>query len=138
MVFDKQTEVHVPVFYILLEGKQQADYYHALYLAIVASKWKLEPSVATCDFERGLINKIEVQFPSKRDEHGKHLSGTKNNGCLFRFKQAIRRKLVEFQLSVEFRNEKMKQGSIDLHTVVPISEIREIGMPFLKRKIRWT
>ena len=63
MAFDKQIEVHAPVFYILLEGKQQVDYYHVLHLAIVASKLKLEPSVATCDFEKGLINQVKTKFP---------------------------------------------------------------------------
>ena len=40
------------------------------------------------------------------------------------FKQAIRRKLVELKLSVEFRNEEMKHGSIDFLTVTPKSEMR--------------
>ena len=53
------------------------DCYHALYLEIVVSKWKLEPLVDTCDFERGLINQVETQIPSKKDEHGNHFSATR-------------------------------------------------------------
>ena len=81
MLFYVQTAVYAPVVYILMTGKHEILYWHALHWVCVASNWKLDPFSVTCDFEEGLHNAIRGQFV-----------GSILNGCLFHWKQAIRRK----------------------------------------------
>ena len=64
MVFVVQTEVYVPVMYILMSGKHKSFYWHALPWVFVASNWKLYPFSVTFDFEKGLHNAIRGQFVS--------------------------------------------------------------------------
>ena len=87
MVFDVQTAVYVPILYVLMTGKHENLYWHALHWVFVASNWKLDPFSVTCDFEKGLHNAIRGQF-----------TNCILNGCLFHWKQATRRKRVELNI----------------------------------------
>ena len=84
MVFDVQTAVYVPILYVLMTGKHAHLYWHALHWGFVASNWKLDPLFVTRDFEKRLHSSIRGRFTS-----------TIFNGCLFHWKQAIIRKMVE-------------------------------------------
>ena len=85
------------------------------------------PKTVTCDFELALINAIQGIFPF-----------AKINGCLFHWKQAIKRKLS----SLKLKNEKeiieyaMVKFSIDILTVIPINEIRKKGIPFVQDNLK--
>ena len=81
MAFDNQTELCVPIMCVLMTGKMEELYWHALHWVFVASKWKMDPMTVTVDFELGLHNEIRDQFED-----------SDINGCLFHLKQALRRK----------------------------------------------
>lgn len=90
MVFSKLHGVYVPVWFILLPGKKENLYIHALQMATSCSEWKLEASTITCDFEVGLMNACKMQFCGPAQQPPAVMVG-----CLFHFKQAIRRKLLK-------------------------------------------
>ena len=89
MVFKAQTDSYVPVFYILLQGKTTFEYYMALHFVFSATYGKLHPSTVMCDFEKGLHLAVRKQFESGQ---------TKMNGCLFHFKQAIKKNMEKLKL----------------------------------------
>ena len=121
MVYDIQTTVYVPVMYILMTGKSESMYWHALHWVIVCSGWRLEPFLVTCDFEKTLHNAVTGQF-----------KGTKLNGCLFHWKQAIRRKMIALKIDQEQISMAMTTYVLDVLTVIPSNEIRSKGIPYVK------
>ena len=72
MVFDKQTDSFVPVFYVLMTSKTEQIYRIALFWIKFTTNYKMRPLLITCDFEKALYNAISVEFPP-----------TFINGCLF-------------------------------------------------------
>jgi hypothetical protein len=63
MVYAHGYDKYLPVFYILLQSKHQLTYYLALQEAFVASEFTMDASTISCDFEKGLIQAIQWQFP---------------------------------------------------------------------------
>ena len=116
MIFDDTLQIYIPILYILMTNKSQKMYRNALEWIFKLSGRRINPQTVTCDFELALINAIQGIFPF-----------SKINGCLFHWKQAIRRKLLSLKLS----NEKeiveiaMHNNSIDLLTVIPVNEIKK-------------
>ena len=121
MVYDIQTTVYVPVMYILMTGNSESMYWHALHWMIVCSGWRLEPFSVTCDFEKALHNAVTGQF-----------KGTKLNGCLFHWKQAIRRKMIALKIDSDQISMAMTTFVLDVLTVIPPNEIRSKGIPYVK------
>ena len=122
MVFDAQTDAYVPVFYILLTSKTEKIYGHALRLMNESAGNKMNPASVTCDFEKGLHNAILAAFPK-----------AVINGCLFHWKQALRRKLVDLkfeELSVLDRF--MHPQSLETLTLIPPNEIEIKGIPYVR------
>ena len=123
MLFDETLQIYIPILYILMTNKSQKMYRNALEWIFKLSGRRIMPQTVSCDFELGLINAIQGIFPY-----------AKINGCLFHWKQAIKRKLS----SLKFKNEKeiieyaMHKNSIDILTVIPIDEIREKGILYVK------
>jgi len=115
MIYSPAHDLYVPIFFILLQSKDQVAYYLALQMAINGSGWKLDAKTKTCDFERALLNALNEQFPEVE---------TPTIGCLFHFKQAIRRKLLSYRISREVIHDLMgPNGLINLLTIVPVEEI---------------
>lgn len=55
---------YVPMFHVLLQGKQQELYVHALYEYLASTGWAAQAcKTTTCDYEPGLINALKSQFP---------------------------------------------------------------------------
>ena len=121
MVYDLQTAVYVPVFYVLMTGKTESLYWHALDWIYVASKRKLDPFSVTCDFEKALHNAVRGQFPNSI-----------LNGCLFHWKQAIRRKMIEYKIDSEQIKLAMTQSVLDILTVIPRDEIMTKGIDYVR------
>ena len=121
MVFDVQTAVYVPVFYVLMSGKHETLYWHALHWIFVGSKWKLDPFSVTCDYERGLHNAVVRKF---RD--------TMLNGCLFHWKQANRRKMVDLKMETKQIKLAMTRNVLDILTIIPRDEILSKGIPYVR------
>ena len=124
MVFDNQTDAYVPVFYILLTSKKEKVYDKALQQMNDAVGDKINPSSVTCDYERGLHNSISRAFPKAII-----------NGCLFHWKQAIRRKLADLKCDRWTIDRFTPADSIETLTLIPPNEIESKGIPFVRSAI---
>ena len=87
MVYDRPTSLYVPVFYVLLQSKLENAYFHALQLCISSADWQFTAKTITCDFEQAVLNVVEANFPS-----------VPVIGCVFHWKQALRRKLLAYHI----------------------------------------
>ena len=67
------------------------------------------------DFEMAFINALRKVFPDAR-----------LIGCLFHWKQAIRRKLLELGFPKEVTSFIMKPGNLDLLTVLPLKDVATV------------
>ena len=76
MSFNKTLGVYVPMVYILMTAKTHWLYWHALHWVVVATKFRLDPFLVTCNFDKPSHNAVREQF--------KHVL---LNGCLFHWKQ---------------------------------------------------
>jgi hypothetical protein len=114
MVYSSQYKMYAPVFFILLQSKFQATYYHALQQPINSSEWTFSASSVTCDFEKGLLGAVKEQFPE-----------APVIGCNFHWKQAIRRKLLENHIPVDMVSELM--GSSGLINILPLLNPLELS-----------
>ena len=110
-----------------MTNKSQKMYRNALEWIFKLSGRRANPKTITCDFEQALLGAITRIFPY-----------SKIIGCLFHWKQAIRRKL----LSLKFTNEKeivphaMVKYSMDILTVIPTNEIRNKGIAFVNDNLK--
>ena len=108
-----------------VNNKSQRMYRNSLEWIFKPSGRRIIPHTVTCNFELALINAIQGIFPY-----------TKINV----WKQAIKRKLS----SLKLKNEKeiieyaMIKYSINILTVIPIDEICEKGIPFVKDNLKDT
>eukprot|EP00644_Phytophthora_capsici_P016980 jgi/Phyca11/132205/e_gw1.142.10.1 len=82
------------------------------------------PNVVVCDFEQALHLGIRDQFQSA------HIVG-----CLFHWKQAVRRKMIELRISTDEIAVAMSPGMLDLLTVIPEKILRKKGIPFVMKKL---
>ena len=124
MVYDRSTCMYVPVFYVLLQSKLEKAYFHALQLCISATDWKFEAKTVTCDFEQGLLSAVEANFPS-----------TPVVGCVFHWKQALRRKLLAYRIPKDMISELMSaDGLINVLTHCPIEDIEVKAVPYIRDK----
>ena len=121
MCFDTRTEVYVPIMYILMTAKTQFLYYHALHYVICVSNWKLDPFTVTCDFEKALINAVREQFRQ-----------SVVNGCLFHWKQALRRKMGSLNIDKETISMAMTRNVLDVLTIIPRDEVVRKGIPYVR------
>ena len=143
MVFDDDTDSYVDVLYILMNGKSffmspkmslilrhllgqtEWDYWDAIHLAFRITHCKMNPKYIYCDFEKALINAVRNQF---RDAI--------IIGCLFHWKQAIRRHMIsKLEINSEQVEMVMEKNCLDILTVIPKHEIKEKGIPYIKHAI---
>lgn len=114
MMFDDETNLFIPIIYILSDSKHHWAYWHMLHFILVLTEFKFNPISVTTDFESSLFNAIKEQFPE-----------TMQIGCAFHFKQAIRRKLVSLQLSDMEIRKAMEPGVVDILCMKPKKNIAE-------------
>ena len=116
------TRRYVPVFFVLLQSKDEEVYQLALQACINSIARRFGALSVTCDFERGLIDALKLEF-----------SEAFFVLCLFHFKQAVRRKLLEFGIPKELISLLMDEnGLINILTVIPVEEIVPKGIPFIR------
>lgn len=122
MAHDKSTSMYVPIFYVLMQSKMERAYKHAIRMCVAATDDSMEAINATCDFEKGIINALKDQFKKPIV------------GCEFHWKQAIRRKLLELNVTREKISELVDaKGLLNiLMTVIPISDIEKKGIPYIR------
>jgi len=107
MVFDDQTDAYVPVFYVLMTSKTQQIYRQALRWFKITVDRKIAPVSVTCDFEIALQNAIMEVFP-----------GVVVNGCLFHWKQAIYRKIIDLNFHEDVCERMMWKDSLEVLTII--------------------
>lgn len=79
-------------------------------------------AIVRVNFEQGFINALRARFPNARLV-----------GCLFHWKQAIRRKLIAMGFPKEVVYYMMQSGKLDLLTVLPrpdVASLDSIGTIF--------
>jgi hypothetical protein len=120
MVYMPMYDMYIPIFHILLSGKSELVYYEALQGVISASGWTLEAGFYTCDFEVALINACKSQF--------REVDGSKFKGCVFHWKQACRRKLLQLGIPADVVTLYIgKDGFMDVLTVIDPAEMLTKG-----------
>lgn len=98
--------------YVLVTSKDQQTSRNVLNSVIIQSNRLLEPASVICDFEKGLMNAIIEQLP-----------GVNIVGCLFHWKQALRRKMLELYIARPQIAAALTPGVIDVLTVIPVDAI---------------
>ncbi|CAN0061560.1 unnamed protein product, partial [Heterosigma akashiwo] len=122
MAYSQVHDYYLPAFYILMSHKSEDDYTMALQSFISAMNWNLNVLSISVDFEKALIKAVKMQFREAFIM-----------GCLFHFKQAIRRRLLKLGVSKSKVKESMVRGGpVDWLTVMPLDEIEEKGIAFVK------
>ena len=109
MVFDKQTDAYVPVFHVLMTSKTQQVYSHALRWLEATIDRKISQSSITRDFEIALQNTISAKFP-----------GVAINGCLFHWKQAIQRKIIDPKFKENVCERMMWSNTLEILTIINV------------------
>ena len=108
------------VFYVLLTSKTQQIYRHALYWVKTTTQFKMRPVTITCDFKKALHNVISIEFPTAII-----------NGCLFHWKEAICRKIIDLKFDESVVDRFMNPISLSTLTVIPPNEIVKYGIPYV-------
>lgn len=112
----------MPVYYVLLQNKKELTYRHALQACISSSEGKMQATTYTSDFEHGIVSSMKAAFPA-----GVAV------GCLFHWKQAIKRKLVDFHIPKHLIRMLIgTDGVMNILTVIPIEEILTKGIPYCR------
>ncbi|ETO73153.1 hypothetical protein F444_10876 [Phytophthora nicotianae P1976] len=124
MGYDLVFDLYLPILYVLLPDKQQDTYWHLLDNVIMQSDLQVDLRYTTCDFEMGLLNTVRQQF-----------TGFSVVDCLFHCKHALPRKMIDLRIPQEAVSHVMTAGVIDVLTVIPITEIAEKGIPFVRRRV---
>ena len=114
---------HPDILYIIMTGKTIKCYEHALaYIRCEAPG--LEPYSGGLDFELAFFRLVHKTFPKME-----------MIGCLFHFKKTAREKMTNLELPDEEIKIAMKRGVYDLITVLPKDELKERGVPFVRKNV---
>jgi hypothetical protein len=58
MVSDDETDLFVPIVYLLVDAKAAWTYWNFFNLVLIMTETKFDPSMITCDFEKALMQSI--------------------------------------------------------------------------------
>eukprot|EP00804_Cyclotella_cryptica_P014847 CCRYP_021233-RA/>CCRYP_021233-RA protein AED:0.19 eAED:0.19 QI:1615/0.57/0.5/1/0/0/8/0/352 len=111
MVFDARLRIFIPVAWILMTGKTNECYWQA-FNWLCSAVDEIAPAYIGVDFERAFFTQVSNHF-AKADLIG----------CLFHFKQALRRKMIKLGIPEEEVKFVMQKGVIDLITVIPVEHL---------------
>ena len=108
-------------------------YYKALESCINYVEKMFTASTVTCDFEQALIETAKAFFIPKSSSNQPKCSIVL---CLFRLKQSLHRKLTKLSLHRNKISSFLGEGGLfDILTVIPPSEIKSFGIPFVRSQI---
>eukprot|EP00804_Cyclotella_cryptica_P029811 CCRYP_019331-RA/>CCRYP_019331-RA protein AED:0.18 eAED:0.28 QI:1855/0.6/0.66/1/0/0/6/0/167 len=96
----------------LMTGKTNECYWQ-VFNWITSVVQDLDPSYIGVDFELAFFTNVSIHFPE-----------AKLIGCLFHFKQAIRRKMKKLKFPNKEVDYAMRRGVIDLLTAIPIKHLK--------------
>jgi len=122
MGYSRSLKKYVPCAYVLMTGKTSECYYQA-FSWLHGECPDLSPFSVGVDFERALLETAQAQFPDAIIV-----------GCLFHWKQAILKKLKALGVRSDQRSYALKQGVMDVLTVIPREELED-GIAFVKNEI---
>jgi hypothetical protein len=125
MLYDTISDLYLPVWYILTTGKTAQVYDHVFNNLFIASKRKLDPAHIVCDFEFAMIKSVQAEFPDSQIV-----------GCLFHFKQALRRKMLKLKISEPEVDLAMREGCIDRLTTMRRLDINLRGIHEVRSTIK--
>ena len=120
MIYEPSSKLYIPIFYALLQRKNKWTYWHFLHLIKVAALMQMNVKSITCDFELALHKEIGHQFPDATLV-----------GCLFHWKQAIRRKFVKLGITKEKIKIAMLPGHLDMLCFVK-EEDMDLGIDYVR------
>ena len=124
MVYSASHQMYIPVFFMLLQSKHEDVYQHAIMMFIAATGWTADAKTVTVDYEQALIKAMSTQF-----------KGSKLVGCLFHWKQAIRRKLITLRIPETLVSKFVgKGGPLELLCVIPARDILPKGISYVRSK----
>ena len=124
MVYSASHQMYIPVFFMLLQSKDEDVYQHAIMMFIAATGWTADAKTVTVDYEQALIKTASIQF-----------KGSSIVGWLFHWKQAIRRKLISLHIPENLVSKFIaKGGTLELLCVIPIREIMTKGIAYVRSK----
>ena len=112
----------IPLCYALLSDKLAITYYsvfNRLRDAASSLGYVLNPSYILSDFEAGLINVVQQQFPN-----------TSHIGCRFHFGQAIWRKVQEQQLSSLYKTDGVVTNFVESCVAIAFIPAAEVELNF--------
>ena len=122
MIYEPATELYLPVFHILLQSKKTTTYRRAFVNCIWACDYKFNAISFSSDFEKAIMESIKLEFDNPTII-----------GCLFHWKQAIRRKMLDYNIPKDKISFLMRSdGLLEMLTVIPISEIECKGIPYIR------
>ncbi|ETM34009.1 hypothetical protein L914_18810 [Phytophthora nicotianae] len=126
MVYDQASELFVPVYFVLCSSKAKDMYFDILKLIYRDTSEKLEPCDVVCDFEMPMIQAIEKQFLN-----------AEVIGCLFHFKQAVRRQMkTTYSIPDAEVCIAMEKGVLDVLKMIDPNLVPRHGIRCFKRTIR--
>ena len=115
--------MYVPIYYVLLQNKKESTYKLALEACVCSSEGNMQATTYTSDFEQAIMSTMRAQFPTGLAV-----------GCLFHWKQAIKRRLGEFHIPKPLIKELIgTNGVMNILTAIPIEEIIPKGIPYCRR-----
>ena len=124
MVYCPAHQLFIPVFFVLLQSKDEDVYQHAIMMFIAATGWTADATTVTVDYEQALIKTAATQF-----------RGSKIIGCLFHWKQAIRRKLLTLKIPENIISIFIgKGGQLEVLCIIPVGEIMTKGIYYIRQK----
>ncbi len=116
MIYDTAYDYYIPIWYALLTGKTESCYRVALTALVEDLGGKFDPATVGVDFEPALRNVVSEMFAKALII-----------GCLFHWKQAIRRKMGELGIPKAVISYFMRPGHLDLLTVLPKADVKTIN-----------
>ncbi|POM79640.1 Hypothetical protein PHPALM_2634 [Phytophthora palmivora] len=125
MAEDRARYLFVPVFYVLCTNCNEATYWEVLDQIIKSTDNNMHPAEIVCDFEIGLIKSVQAQFPN-----------AEVIGCLFHFKQALRRKMKKLCIPDNEVRVAMGKGVLDMLTVIEQDKVGVAGIAWVKEEIK--
>ena len=112
IVEDDETDLFIPVSFFLVDTKESWAIWHFLNMSLQLSNCTLKPKSIMTDYEKGLVKTIKEFFPKSQIF-----------GCLFHWKQALRRKLLKLKINEKSVHIAMKSGCLDLLSIINKKDI---------------
>ncbi|GMF53457.1 unnamed protein product [Phytophthora fragariaefolia] len=125
MLDDPSSRLSVPVMYILTTGMLAECSNKIMMLMGNTLHGRLRPARVVCAFEPALVDAVGTQFPEVRMV-----------GCIFQFKQAIRRHMAKLHISPAAITIAMASGVLDMLTVIRPSHVDTHGSNHLIRRLQ--